>query len=433
MLTSKLHSFKHEFCSPPTSSRYHNIRQSQTMADQYQGDPSPSKDGKPRSTNYTQIAIVLLIVGILGTLVYKSFKPGSGFLAEPAEYQLQYMPADFKISIDPEQALAILQNPKRYKREFDVLVYDINTDILKHVSNRMGLNDSLRSEVIREYDRQHKEFAGLYYNDFMRSRDSTAAVYEAWYEEGGTKLIEIFEEVASSYTCFMVNKVIAVVIRTRNGNILAKGADVDNPCKVATREALRPLMARMEERAKIDDFSRSKGMFQEKVENVIGELATIEVKDKKGISKQLQTSIWGMNVSETDVEITAISILKVGFKLDQLFQVDLDERSKIVIITLPEPQILSHEVLPKVEKLDIGWMRELEGANINEGVNALREAFRNDAIESDVFTRAKGQAQELMNTMFLPMVRGIGRDYRIEVRFQQGPPRETNGTLEVSD
>jgi hypothetical protein len=78
-------------------------------------------------------------------------------------------------------------------------------------------------------------------------------------------------------------------------------------------------------------------------------------------------------------------------------------------------------------------MRELEGANINEGVNALREAFRNDAIESDVFTRAKGQAQELMNTMFLPMVRGIGRDYRIEVRFQQGPPRETNGTLEVSD
>jgi len=403
------------------------------MADQYQGDPSPSKDGKSRSTNYTQIAIVLLIVGILGTLVYKSFKPGSGFLAEPAEYQLQYMPADFKISIDPEQALAILQNPKRYKREFDVLVYDINTDILKHVSNRMGLNDSLRSEVIREYDRQHKEFAGLYYNDFMRSRDSTAAVYEAWYEEGGTKLIEIFEEVASSYTCFMVNKVIAVVIRTRNGNILAKGADVDNPCKVATREALRPLMARMEERAKIDDFSRSKGMFQEKVENVIGELATIEVKDKKGISKQLQTSIWGMNVSETDVEITAISILKVGFKLDQLFQVDLDERSKVVIITLPEPQILSHEVLPKVEKLDIGWMRELEGANINEGVNALREAFRNDAIESDVFTRAKGQAQELMNTMFLPMVRGIGRDYRIEVRFQQRPPRETSGTLEVSE
>jgi hypothetical protein len=399
------------------------------MAEQYKDAPSSSKGGKSRGSNYTQIAIVVLIAGILGTLAYKSFKPGSGFLGKPAEYQLQYMPADFQITIDPEQALAILQNPKRYKREFDALVYDINADILKHVSNRMGLNDSLRSEVIREYDRQHTEFASLYYNDFMRSRDSTAVEYEAWYEEGGGKLIEIFEEIASNYTCFMVNKILAVVIRTRNGNILAKGADLDNPCKIATGEALRPLMAKMEERAKIDDFSRSKGMFQEKVENVIGELATIEVKDKKGISKNLQTSVWGMNVSETDVEITAISILKVGFRLDQQFQVDLDERSKVVTITLPEPQILSHEVLPKVEKLDIGWMRELEGTNINEGVNALREAFRSDAIESDVFTRAKGQAQELMNTMFLPMVRGIGRDYRIEVQFKQSPSRETQGTL----
>ncbi|TXF87571.1 DUF4230 domain-containing protein [Neolewinella aurantiaca] len=400
------------------------------MADQYQGAPSSSKGAQSRGSNYTQIAIVVLIAGILGTLAYKAYKPGSGFLAAPAEYQLQYMPADFQISIDPEQALAILQNPKRYKREFDALVYDINTDILKHVSNRMGLNDSLRSEVIREYDRQQEEFASLYYNDFMRMRDSTAAEYEAWYEEGGSKLITIFEEVASNYTCFMVNKILAVVIRTRNGNILAKGADVNNPCKVATGEALRPLMARMEERAKIDDFSRSKGMFQEKVENVIGELATIEVKDKKGISKQLQTSIWGMNVSETDVEITAISILKVGFRLDQQFQVDLDERSKVVTITLPDPQILSHEVLPKIEKLDIGWMRELEGVNINEGVNALREAFRSEAIESDVFRRAKVQATDLMNTMFQPMVRGIGKDYRIEVEFRQIPVRETTGVLE---
>lgn len=399
------------------------------MADQYQEGSPPSKGGNSRGTNYTQIAIVLLITGILGTLAYKSYKPGSGFLAKPAEYQLQYMPADFKISIDPEDALRILQYPKRYKREFDALVYDINTDILKHVSNRMGLNDSLRNEVIREYDVQHPEFARLYYSDFMRSRDSTAAEYEAWYEEGGGKLIEVFEEVASNYTCFMVNKILAVVIRTRNGNILAKGSDVNNPCAVATGEALRPLMARMEERAKIDDFSRSKGMFQEKVENVIGELATIEVKDKKGISKQLQTSIWGMNVSETDVEITAISILKVGFRLDQQFQVDLDESSKVVTITLPEPIILSHEVLPKIEKLDIGWMRELEGVNINEGVNTLREAFRSEAIESDVFRRAKVQATDLMNTMFLPMVRGIGRDYRIEVQFREGAERETQGTI----
>ncbi|MFK8164310.1 MAG: DUF4230 domain-containing protein [Lewinella sp.] len=401
------------------------------MAEHNQGIPNERQGGGDGGgVNKTQMVIVILIAGILGTLAYKSYSGGGGgFLSGPAEYQLQYMPADFKINLDAETALRILQNPRRYKREFDDLVYDINTDILQHVSRRMGLNDSLRTEVIREYDSQHPEFAVLYYNDFMRMRDSSAAVYEAWYEEGGGKLIQIFEEVASNYTCFIVNKILAVVIRTRNGNILAKGADVDNPCKVATGEALKPLMARMEERAAIDDFSKSKGMFQEKVENVIGELATREIRDKKGISKQLQTSIWGVNVSETDVEITAISILKVGFRLDSYFEVGLDEGAKTVTITLPEPTILSHEVLPKVEKLDIGWMRELESVNINEGVNSLREAFRQEALESDVMSKAKIQAKDLMNTMFLPLVRNIGDDYKIEVRFLNAPLRETQGEL----
>lgn len=400
------------------------------MAEKYQGTPPPGQNGN-RGVNKTQLFILLTIAGILGTLAYKSYSGGSGgFLSGPAEYQLQYLPAEFKMNLDPEEALAILQNPKRYRREFDQLVYDINTDILQHVSRRMGLNDSLRIAVLAEYDRQHPQFKELYYTDFMRARDSTAAVYETWYEEGGGKLVEVFEEIASNYTCFMVNKVLAVVIRTRNGNILAKGADVENPCKIATGEALRPLMARMAERAAIDDFSKSKGLFQQKVENLIGELATIEIRDKKGINKQLQTSIWGLSVSETDVEITAISILKVGFKLDRQFDIQLTERDKVVTIILPEPQILSHEVLPKIEKLDIGWMRELESVNINEGVNSLREAFRAEALESDVMSRAKIQAREMMNTMFQPLVRTIGSDYRIEVQFRGGGgERETQGKV----
>lgn len=374
--------------------------------------------------------IVFLIVAIMAVLAYKYVKgtPGS-FLAKPAEYQLQYMPADFKVRINAEEALSFLQHPRRYRKEIDQLVYNINTDILTHVSNRMGLNDSLQVEVIREYERQHPQLSELYYQDFMRLRDSTAVVYEIWYEEGGGKLIEIFEEVAANYTCFMVNKVLAAVIRTRNGNILAKGADVENPCKIATGEALAPMIARMAERAAIDDFSKSRGLFQEKVENVIGELATIEIRDKKGINKQLQTSIWGMNVSETDVEITAISILKVGFRLTDYFEVQLDEGSKTVVVTLPEPEILSHEVLPKIEKLDIGWMRELESVNINEGVNSLREAFRAEALESDVMTRAKTQARELMSTMFIPVVRGIGPDFKFEVAFNRNPNRTTQGEL----
>lgn len=396
------------------------------MPQPYQNGSAPARKG----VGTTQVIIVIVILGILGVLGYKALRNSpDSFLAGPQEYELQYQPADFDYNIDTETALAILQNPRRYRREFDQLVHDINTDILLHVSNRMGLSDSLQQEVLQEYERQHPQLTELYYNDFMRLRDTSAALYETWYDEGGQKVTQIFEEVASNYTCFMLNKVLAAVIRTRNGNILAKGADVQNPCSIAMGEALRPLVARMAERAAIEDFSRSKGLFQEKVENVIGELATIEIRDKKGINKNLQTTIWGMNVSETDVEITALSILKVGFRLTDYFDLQLDEQHKTVNITLPEPVILSHEVLPKVEKLDIGWLREVEGANINEGVNALRESFREDALESDVMDRAKEQARDLMDTMFGPLISNIGPQYKLVVSFRQSPTRTTQGEL----
>ncbi|MEL6668011.1 MAG: DUF4230 domain-containing protein [Bacteroidota bacterium] len=376
---------------------------------------------KPKPSGRTQI-IVALIAGIILVAVYQYFagQPGS-WLAPPAEYSLQYMPAEFTVDINTEEALAILKDPQAYRTQFDELVYDINIDILMHVSNRLGLNDSLRSEVLREYARQHPQIAQLYFTDFMQVRDTSDMLFDTWYEEGGKRITQLFEQVAGNYTCFMVNKVLAAVIRTRDGNVLASGDNVLSPCGIAMGEALSPLMRSMEERAAIDDFSKSKGIFQERVENVIGELATIEVTDKKGISKNMQTSIWGINVSSSDVEITAISILKVGFRLQDYFEVNLDSRNNLVTVTLPEPAVLSHEVLPKIERLDIGWLREVESVNINEGINSLRSTFRDEAIESGIYGRAKEQARNLMNTMFTPIVRTLGSGYRIQTEFRQPP------------
>jgi hypothetical protein len=195
-------------------------------------------------------------------------------------------------------------------------------------------------------------------------------------------------------------------------------------------EALGPLIKRMEERAAIEDFSRAEGLLQEKVEKVIAELATMEVRDKKGINKQLQTKIWGVNVSSSDLEITAISILKVGFRLNDYFDIRLNSKAGIVTITLPEPVILSHEVYPKIEKLDIGWLREVESVNFNESFNSLRKVFRQEAIESNIMNRSEQQAVELMNTMFGPLVKSINSRYELKVQFKANPGGDDNVPLE---
>lgn len=379
----------------------------------------------PKAVNRGRIAVFILLAILLGIIVFKTLRnnPGS-FLGKPAEYQLTYLPADFKLNINIEDALAIVSNPQRYRREFNQLIYDINTSVLKHVSNRMGLSDSLKAAVLVEYEKQHPYLRQLYYNDFIAIQDTTAALYESWYDNGAGSAVKVFNEIVSKYTCFLVNQILTTVIPTREGAILAKGNKVDTPCGIALGEAMQPFIKRMEERAAVEDFSRSRGLLQEKVERVIAELATMEVQDKKGISKQMQTRIWGVAVSSTDLEITAISVLKVGFRLSDYFNVQLNSKAGVVTVTLPEPVILSHEVYPKVEKLDIGWLREVEDANFNESFNLLRKEFRREAMESDIMDKAKTQAVELMNTLFGPLVQSMNSRYKLKVSFKANAPDE---------
>lgn len=380
-----------------------------------------------RANKMGRALILGCLLALAGIIIFRYYKnnPGGGFLSAPKEYQLNYMPADYDLPIDIDDAIAIASNPQRYRREFDQMVFDINVSVLRHVGRRMGLKDSLQTAVIKEYETNHHDYLKtLYYNDFIKLRDSTAAIYETWYENDNGSATRVFKEVTSKYTCYLINQVLATVIPTKGGAVYAKGKTLDTPCGIALTEALGPMIARMEERAAIEDFGRARGLLQEKVERVIAELATMEVRDKKGLSKQMQTKIWGMNVSSTDLEITAISILKVGFKLDDYFDIKLNPKASIVTITLPEPVILSHEVYPKIEKLDIGWMREVESANFNEAFNALRKEFRREADESGIKDKSKQRVVELMNTMFGPLVKSMNGKYELKVVFSKSPNAE---------
>lgn len=363
--------------------------------------------------------LVILAVSLVGVILYKRFISPTGYTNVPKELQVNYVPSDFNISIDEENALAILSNPHRYRKEFNDLVFDINMSILYHVANRMNLNEEDKGKLREEYEKHHPYLRNLYFHDFVTLKDTTSNLYQTWYDNEGSNAVDVLREVAGKYTCFLVTQIITTLVPTKGGSIYAKGQNVDTPCGVAMQEALNPMLKRMEERAAIQDFSRSRGLLQEKVEKAIAELATMEVRDKKGLNKQLQTRVLGFAVSSSDIEVSAISILKVGFRLNEYFDVSLNSKTGIVTITLPEPTILSHEVYPKIDKLDIGWLREVKSVDLNKNFNALRGEFRREALASDVMDKAKTQAIEIMNTMFTPAIKGMNSRYNLRVQFRQ--------------
>ncbi len=390
------------------------------MAEYYEtkgGGPPPKEKGGFNIWKVVVYASVLVVAAMVLMRYYKDGPTGE-YTHIPKEVQFEYVPSDFTLELDEETTLAILGNPYRYEREFNQLIYDFNLSLLRHVGNRMGLPDSLRRMIKPIYKKHHPYIQRMYFDDFVALQDTSAQMYEIWYENGNKTAVEILSEVASKYTCFMITKVFADLLKTDEGRIFVKGNKVDTPCGIAMTEGLKPLLSRLDERAAVNDFSRSKGFMKERVEKTIAELATMEVRDRKGINRQLQTKVWGMNVSSSDVEISAISVSKIGFKLDRYFDITLNEKRNLVTITLPEPEILSQEVHPKIDKLDIGWMREVEGLDLNKNIDLLRKHFRRDVRESDVMDKAKKRATELMETMFSPLLFSMNKKYKLSVRFK---------------
>jgi Protein of unknown function (DUF4230) len=379
---------------------------------------SRQPDMRPNHVSPVKQLLLFALLGVAAFLGYKIWKGDDVTNSIPRAMQVTYVPADFKMNLDEQKTLEILSNPQRYKQEFDDLILNFNTNLVVHVSNRMGLNNQYRTAAVNEYRKMHPYVRQLYFNDFIGLTDTTSQIYKTWYENEGASAVDLLNEVASKYTCFFMTNIMATVLKTQDGKLAVKGSKVETPCGIALTEGLRPMIKRLQDAAAIRDFSKAKGLLREKVEKAVTELAVMEVRDKKGIRYDNATKVWGYNVSQTNIEITGISIIKVGFNLNQFLDISVDDRNKTVNVTLPQPQILSHEVYPKIESLDVGWMREISPQDFNDNINRLRQAFREDALNSDIFIKARQRAGNVMDMMLSPMVKNINKGYKVSVHFK---------------
>lgn len=369
--------------------------------------------------------LLLALVCIAGIIVYKTFfgnGPLSNIMQDPKEVRLNYVPSDFQPNLNEEATLQILAQPEKYQKEFDDLVYNFNLSLLYHVANRMNLPDSLKRRLEPEYRIHHEYLKKLYFNDFVALKDTTANLYETWYNDNANQAVQLFNEVAGKYTCFFVTQIMGTLLKANSGRLMAKGKNIDTPCGIALTEGLKPMVERLQAKAAIMDFSASRGLLKDKVRQGIAELGTYELRSRLGLDKTLSYKIFGFSVSETDIRVEAISVVKAGFKLDRQFDVTFSPKKGIVYITLPQPTILSHEVYPRVDKLDVGFLAGISGEEMNKNFNDLRRQFRQDAIENEhVLEKAKARADTVMQLMLGPMVKNMGRKYKLQLRFQETP------------
>lgn len=400
--------------------------------DGFYGGNGPDKGGQ--GVIFGRQIVMLALAVVAGVVLYRWFFNGDtdflSFLSPSKEVSLTYVPSDFQPHLDEETTLRILSNPGQNKREFDDLVYNFNLSLLYHVANRMNLADSLKQRLEPEYKKHHEYLSKLYFSDFVALKDTTANLYENWYNDQANQSVRVFNEVAGKYTCFFVTQVMATILNATGGKLMARGKDVDNPCGIAINEGLKPMMERLQKKASIIDFSASRGLLKEKVRRGIAELATYEFQSKLAMDKTLQYKVFGYSVSETDIRVEAISVVKAGFKLDRYFDVTLNPRKNTVYVTLPEPMILSHEVYPRVDKLDVGLLSGISGEEMNANFNELRRTFRQEAIEDEkVLDKARLRADSVMQLLIGPVVKSINPRYKVEIRYQSDASKPDESEL----
>ena len=167
-------------------------------------------------------------------VLLKYFRPGTSITGDPSithipkEMHINYIPAEYHANVDADDAMVILSNPQRYRRDFDKLVYDFNLSLLRHVANRMNLGMDLKNQLENEYQRHHPYLKDLYYQDFMALKDTTDNFQQLWYENENANAVEILNEVASKYTCSFINNVITSLLKSGSNPIAAAGKYVEN-------------------------------------------------------------------------------------------------------------------------------------------------------------------------------------------------------------
>ena len=191
-----------------------------------------------KGTSLSRALLYILVISILGLLIFNYFKntnwgKGRDYSSVPKEMQIKYIPSEYEFNVDDENILNILTNPDRYQREFNDLVYDFNLSMLNHVANRMDLADSIKFLIEPEYQKHHPYIRDMYYSDFTKIRDTTANLYESWHDDNFNSATEALNEVASNYSCYLINQVIMNTMISKGQSIVGIGNSVDSPCMIA--------------------------------------------------------------------------------------------------------------------------------------------------------------------------------------------------------
>ena len=388
---------------------------------------------------YAVIALVALVAILISASVgfdkgvkhqiERSYNVKKEIPIDPVEQKPFQPKLDYERITNAVAKVGDANNPKDY-RVFSQSVKQIHGTILEFLSEKLGLTEEEQQSVLEHYNEYHEGFAGDYYKQLTKLNKSTFSDKEKSFVTYDTvQSVGNLSSILSSNICNLAGFILTLAT-TQSKYSSPMGMFLGKPCQFLLSKALNPIVRELKRLAVIKDLTVSKISLRKHIREMIVEMGTVKDSFRTVIDEEyILKLILGLE-SRANFSLHVKSIVKAGFKLDKFFKLEFDHETKEIVLTLPEPEILSNEIDARVMDMENGWFVKIDKDKINRVNRKARQWSYDVAIESGILKNAKKNAGIILKTIFQPIVMAMDPDYKISIRFKSS---DDEGLKELPD
>lgn len=316
-----------------------------------------------------------------------------------------------------------LQNGEMSSEEFaryKSAIYTIHKEAVSYTLDELAIPENVARGVLLDLQNNQDDLARFYITELAKAttsprsleRDEPALNYPHYLS------INQFTDVASQNMSFIMDMFLGFVSHgVASQNSVAAAT---KPFQILLYKALLPISEELRNQALIIDQVHARFKLKSQVSRMIAEFGTISREYKSSIVVQPSLDLFFFE-SKAEIWSNSSAIVKAGFNLDKLFRVDIDPERKSLLVTLPEPRLLSIDTRSHFQNVENGWLQKINENNMNEFIQLERDEFTQIALNSGIFTEAKRNAESILKSILAPIVQTPYFNYKIEIDYQEGP------------
>lgn len=311
--------------------------------------------------------------------------------------------------------------------EVENAVWNLHDSALTHVTRSLNLTDS-STRLLRKNLRERNSAIATLYIDEARREFVQAQVIPGEVRYFSYRLSDAarsFSRVLSRRLCDVM--ILSYGLSSPSRQDSMPGQLLEVPCKIVLGEVLLPISESLESQGLLADYLEGREAVSERIRHAIVELATAEDDFDIALSETYRREIlWGSSVAHLRLHVKAR--VKAGFDLREFFSYEVDVDARSLIVTLPEPRLLSVEVLPKIQSMEDGWFVDIDEDKINQALATGRIRAAEAAVSSGLLGNARSNASLLIVDMLSPLAYTPTTNLRIVVDFK---PSRKDSLLET--